>query len=65
MANSFEIVVRVGVSTKSVSDAISNAVKEANAEKAVSWFEVIEQRGALKGDEVEFQVKLKVAVEHG
>lgn len=61
MANSFEIVVRVGVSTKSVSEAISNAVKEANAEKAVSWFEVIEQRGRVtSAGEVEFQVTVKM-----
>lgn len=61
MASSFEIIERVGISTVSSSDAIKNAVKEANEEKKVGWFEVVEERGRLtqEGD-VEYQVTVKI-----
>ena len=61
MSKSFEIVERVGISLVSSSEAIKSAVKEANSENKVGWFEVIEERGRVTGDgEVEFQVTVKI-----
>jgi flavin-binding protein dodecin len=61
MASSFEIIQRVGISTVSSSDAIKNAVKQANDEKKVGWFEVVEERGRVtqEGD-IEYQVTVKI-----
>ena len=52
----------VGTSTKSLSDAISVAVaKAAEIIKDPTWFEVIEQRGAISGGKVQqFQVTISV-----
>ena len=61
MGSSFEIIERVGISNESSSDAIKNAVKEANEEKKVGWFEVSEERGRLTQEgEIEFQVTVKI-----
>ncbi len=61
MAGSFEIIERVGISNVSSSDAIKNAVKQANEEKKVGWFEVVEERGRVtqEGD-IEYQVTVKI-----
>ncbi|MEI8372959.1 MAG: dodecin [Planctomycetota bacterium] len=52
----------VGTSTKSLSDAISVAVaKAAEIIKNPTWFEVIEQRGAISDGKVQqFQVTIVV-----
>ena len=52
----------VGTSTKSLSDAISVAVaKAAEIIKNPTWFEVIEQRGAISEGKVQqFQVTIVV-----
>ena len=52
----------VGTSTKSLSDAISVAVaKAAELIKNPTWFEVIEQRGAISAGKVQqFQVTIAV-----
>jgi dodecin len=52
----------VGTSTKSLSDAIAVAVaKAAELIKHPTWFEVIEQRGAiLDGKVQQFQVTISV-----
>ena len=61
MASSFEIIERVGISSVSSSDAIKNAVNEANEEKKVGWFEVAEERGRITQEgEIEFQVTVKI-----
>ncbi|MGK9477854.1 dodecin family protein [Melioribacter sp. OK-6-Me] len=61
MSKSFEVIERVGISNESISDAIKNVLKEANEEKPVAWFEVVEQRGRMTSDgNVEFQVKIKI-----
>jgi flavin-binding protein dodecin len=61
MADSFEIIERVGISNISSSDAIKNAVKQANEEKKVGWFEVVEERGRITGEgDVEYQVTVKI-----
>lgn len=51
----------VGTSEKSVSDAIENAVEE--AEESVDnldWFEVNEIRGALRNQNLVYQVSVKI-----
>ncbi len=54
----------VGISNVSFSDAVKSAVKKLlEGGHKLYWFEVVEERGAVKGNEVEFQVKLKVAAE--
>lgn len=62
MSNVYKLIELVGVSEKSYEDAIQNAIKKASKSlKAISWFQVIEQRGAVKdGNVTEFQVILKV-----
>ncbi len=61
MSKSFEIIERVGVSTISSSEAIKAVVKEANEQKRVGWFEVLEERGRVMDDgELEFQVTVKI-----
>ena len=61
MSKSFEIVERVGLSLDSTSDAVKNAVLEANEEKKVSWFEVVEQRGRVTSDgKIEFQATVRI-----
>jgi len=61
MANSFEIIERVGISNISSSDAIKKVVQEAHEEKRVSWFEVVEERGRVTQEgEIEYQVTVKI-----
>jgi len=61
MSKSFEIIERVGISNVSSSDAIKAAVKEANDEKRVGWFEVKEERGRVTNEgEIEFQVTVRI-----
>ena len=61
MSKTFEIIERVGISTESISDAVKSVLTEANAEKKVGWFEVIEQRGRITNDgKIEFQVTVKI-----
>jgi flavin-binding protein dodecin len=52
----------VGTSSESFADAVRAAVAEASKEaKNASWFEVVEQRGAIKGGKVaEFPVTVRV-----
>lgn len=61
MAHTFDVIERVGVSTESLSAAVTHVVKEATAEVPVSWFEVVEQRGRVnENGQVEFQVTVKL-----
>ncbi len=61
MSKSFEIIERVGISFESISDAVKSVVQEANSEKKVGWFEVVEERGRLTSDgKIEFQVTVKI-----
>ena len=61
MSRTFEVIERVGVSTEGVSEAIKEVVLEANNEKKIGWFEIIEQRGRVTSDgKVEFQVKVRI-----
>jgi len=58
----------VGTSSESVAEAIRAAVAEAGKTvRNMSWFEVAEVRGAIKGNKVsEFQVTVRIGfkVEH-
>jgi flavin-binding protein dodecin len=59
----FQLLEIVGVSKESYSQAIKKAIKQLqDAGESVFWFEVMEERGGVRGDSVEFQVKIKVAV---
>lgn len=37
--------------------------QEPGSDEEINWFEIIEERGAMKGDVVEFQVNVKVALQ--
>ncbi len=52
----------VGTSPDSFAEAVKSAVKEAaKTVRKMSWFEVVEQRGAIKdGAVVEFQVTVRI-----
>ena len=61
MSKTFEVIDRVGISTEGVNEAIKEVVLEANNEKKIGWFEVIEQRGRVTSEgKVEFQVKVRI-----
>ncbi|GAB4168366.1 MAG: hypothetical protein Kow00108_01490 [Calditrichia bacterium] len=56
-----KIVEIVGVSSESYSDAVKKAVEEfSNSGNKVLWFEVVEHRGAMRNDKVEFQAVIKI-----
>ncbi len=62
MSDVYKLIEIVGTSTQSYEDAIQNAVAKASETiKAISWFQVVEQRGAVKDGKVsEYQVILKI-----
>ena len=54
----------VGISKAGFSEAVKDIVKKLiDAGQKLYWFEIVEQRGAVKGVDIEFQVKVRVAVE--
>lgn len=61
----FQMIEVVGVSEKGFSEAVKSAVDELIAQgKKVHFFEVIQQRGAVRENKFkEFQVTVKVAFE--
>ena len=61
--NVFKKIQVVGTSSKSLSDAVANAVaKVSQTEKNLRWFEVIEQRGAVIEGRIEYQVTLCLGI---
>lgn len=57
----FKGITIVGTSEKSFSDAIEIAINRAQETLSdLKWFEVKEQRGAIRDDKIEFQVTLAV-----
>ena len=63
MKNSvYKLIELTGTSTKSIEDAVDNAIKRAHKTlKNLSWFEVVETRGSLaKGKVQHWQVTIKV-----
>ena len=61
MSKSFEMIERVGISNECTCEAVKSAVEEANKEKKIYWFEIVEQRGRVTDDgKIEYQVKVKM-----
>jgi hypothetical protein len=62
MAGTYKKIEIVGTSTASFAEAAKSAVAEASKTiRNMSWFEVVEQRGAIKdGKVLEFQVTLRI-----
>jgi len=57
----FKGITIVGTSNESFSDAIQIAVERANQTiRDLRWFEVVEQRGAVRDGQIEYQVTLEV-----
>lgn len=62
-AHVFKKLELVGTSSKSMSDAIANAVARAKQmEPNLRWFEVLEQRGAVIEGEIQYQVTISLGV---
>ncbi|APF19386.1 dodecin [Caldithrix abyssi] len=62
MSNVYKMIEIVGTSNESYEKAIENAIQKASESlKAISWFEVVQQRGAVRDGKVEeYQVILKI-----
>lgn len=62
MANDvFKGITIVGISNESFSDAIKNAVERTTETiRDLRWFEVREQRGAIRDGKIEYQVSIEV-----
>ena len=62
MAGTYKKIEIVGTSTASFAEAAKSAVAEASKTiRNMSWFEVVEQRGAIKdGKVLEFQVTIRI-----
>jgi len=62
MANDvFKGITIVGISNESFSDAIKNAVERTtDTIRELRWFEVREQRGAIRDGKIEYQVAIEV-----
>ncbi len=62
MAGTYKKIEIVGTSPNSFAEAVKSAIVEAaQTVRGMSWFEVVEQRGAIKDGKVsEFQVTLRV-----
>ena len=51
----------VGTSKESFYDAVKQGIKRASKTiRHIGWFEVVEERGRVDGDTIEFQVKMKL-----
>ncbi|MEJ2055081.1 MAG: dodecin family protein [Calditrichaceae bacterium] len=62
MENIYKVIEIVGTSTESYEKAVTNGIAKASKSvKAISWFEVIQQRGSVtEGKVSEFQVIMKL-----
>ena len=62
MTGTYKLIDVVGTSPDSFAEAVKNAVAEAGKTvHHMNWFEVIEQRGAIKDSKVsEFQVTVRI-----
>ena len=62
MAGIYKMIEVVGTSPTSFADAVKSGVVEAGKTlQHMAWFQVVEERGAIKdGQVVEFQVTMKV-----
>jgi len=68
MSGTYKKIEIVGTSPVGFSEAVQSAIAEASQTvRHMDWFEVVEQRGNIKGDKAaEYQVVLKVGfkIEH-
>lgn len=68
MPGIYKLIDVVGTSSESFSEAVKSAVLEASKTvHHMNWFEVVEQRGAIKDSKVaEFQVTIRIGfkIEH-
>lgn len=68
MPGTYKLIDVVGTSPDSLAAAVKNAVAEASKTvRDMSWFEVVEQRGAIRdGKVLEFQVTVRIGfkIEH-
>jgi len=62
MAGTYKLIDVVGTSPDSIAAAVKSAVAEASKTiRNMSWFEVVEQRGAIRdGKVLEFQVTIRI-----
>jgi flavin-binding protein dodecin len=62
VAKAFKKIEIVGISKKSMSDAVDNAIAKAQETvRHLAWFEVDEMRGSIEDDKVaEYQVTVKI-----
>ncbi len=62
MPGTYKLIDVVGTSPDSLAGAVKNAVAEASRTiRNMSWFEVVEQRGAIRDGRVhEFQVTVRI-----
>jgi flavin-binding protein dodecin len=61
MSKAFKLIEVVGVSTESYEEAVKNAVSLAQRTlTGVSWFEVVDFRGSVQGEEIEYQATVKM-----
>ena len=62
MDRTYKIIELVGTSEKSYEDALQNAIGKASQSlKALSWFEVVQMRGAINDGKItEYQIVVKV-----
>ena len=61
MSKAYKLIEIVGVSTTSYEDAIRSAISLAQKTlSGVSWFEVTDFRGGIRGEEVEYQATVKM-----
>lgn len=58
----YDIVEKVGISSKSYSDAVKNAIENIGKINDVSWFEVIEFRGRVNNGNIEYQAIVKIGL---
>ncbi|RMF05924.1 MAG: dodecin domain-containing protein [Chloroflexi bacterium] len=60
--NVYKLIELTGTSSTSIEDAVQNAVARASKTvRNMRWFEVVETRGAIDGDNVaQWQVTLKI-----
>jgi flavin-binding protein dodecin len=57
----FKMIRLVGVSTESYEKAIESAIREAQKTlHGLSWFEVLEWRGAILDDRIEWQATVEI-----
>ena len=63
--NVYKIIELTGTSTKSIEEAVNNALNRAgNTIENLSWFQVVETRGSIEKNQVNhWQVTIKVGFE--